>query len=260
MIDMSMRAIGRLIGLAICAVLLSTGASQAQSLVGTDVTSPARFLLMRCGPQRDASCLASRIALSPDAAFGGDGALAPQWRARLGGVVMSGASQARVAGATQPDVTPLFGAPVLSATSLGRAVLLGTIELQTPAGPIIHLRASWRPPLLSLPAFSGTADSTSLPPAVREALSIGDEPSSVRPALLLVLALTALLMVVFVPRFLWTGDRESDEDLAQQVAAARALLSTQELEELRGTAPREGKPRKPEEPTHESVTLPRPRP
>ncbi|MEQ1691725.1 MAG: hypothetical protein ABMA00_10585, partial [Gemmatimonas sp.] len=219
MINSSIRAIGRLIGRTMCAVLLTAGSLLAQSPIGTDVAAPARFVLLRCGPQRDASCLASRIALSPDAAFGGEGALAPQWRAQLAGVLMSGASQPRVAGATQPDVTPLFGVPVLSATSLGRAVLLGTVELLTSTGSIIHLRASWRPPLISLPAFAGTADSTSLPPAIREALSIGAEPAGVRPALLMLLALTGLLLVVFVPRFLWTGDRESDEDLAQQVAA-----------------------------------------
>lgn len=221
----------------------------------------ARFRLVRCTPNRDAACLASRLVLPPDGMIGGaSGTSMPHWSAQLAGVGMIGADQTRISGATQPDITPVFGVPVLKAMSLGRTSLLGTISLSAASGQTLRLRAAWRPPLLSLPAFTGTADSASLPAPIRDALAVGGDSPRIRPLLLLVLSATGLLLLLYVPHFLWEEHRDSEEDLAQQVAAARALLSTQELEQLRGVAPREAKPRTPEEPTHESATLPRTRP
>ena len=213
----------------------------------------AQFRLVRCGPQLAAACLSTRLLLSPNTIVGSGPEAAPmRWSAQLAGVDMIGPTQSLVSGATQPDITPVFGAPVFPASSLARAALSGIVTLDAPSGAVVRVRAVWRPPLLSLPAFFGIADSASLPEAVREALSAGVEPPGVRSLLAVVLMLAAVLLVAIVPRFLWPDYRESDEDMARQVAAARALLSTQELEQMRANAPREGKARKPEEQTRVS--------
>jgi hypothetical protein len=112
--------------------------------------------------------------------------------------------------------------------------------------------AKWRPPLLALPAFVGVADSASLPAPVRDALATGADPAGIRALIAVLLLVSSVLMIMYVPRFAWTNHHESEEDLARQLAASRALLSTQELETLRGKAPREATPRDPEEPTKEA--------
>lgn len=231
-----------------------TDALHAQSPDGRVVA--ARFRLVRCGPRLAAACLVTRLALPPGATLGAAaGAGRPIWSATLGGVSMIGPEQPTVSGASQPDISPAFGAPVLPTSTLGRSSLRGTITLGSSAGPeaaavsIVRVPATWRPPLLALPAFTGVADSSALPAPVREAIAAGAEPPGVRPLMLLVLVATGGLLVLFVPRFLWTVHRESEEDMARQVAAARALLSTQEFEQLRGRAPRESKPRTAEEAT-----------
>ena len=213
----------------------------------------AQFRLVRCGPQLAAACIATKLLLSPSTTVGSvAGAVPMRWRAQLADVEMIGPTQSLVSGATQPDIMPVFGAPVLPASSLARAALSGIVTLDAGNVAVVRLRAVWRPPLLSLPAFVGVADSASLPAAVREALSAGVEPPGVRSLLALVLTLAGALLVAIAPRVLWPDDRESDEDMARQVAAARALLSTLELEQMRGKAPREGKARKSEEPTRDS--------
>ncbi len=224
----------------------------------------AQFRLVRCGPHRDAACLVARLALPPGAAIGqASDTSRPTWYATLAGVPMIGPDQAPVSGASQPDVSPVFGAPVLPTSSLGRTALRGAITLASSVGAnadtLVRVPAVWRPPKLALPAFTGTADSAALPVAVRDAIAAGAAPPGVRQLVMLVLALVGALLVLFVPRFLWLVHRESEEDMARQVAAARALLSTQEFEELRGRAPRESKPRTAEESTR-PVTQPTPPP
>jgi hypothetical protein len=239
-----------------CAITLPV---DAQSIPGRDTARGAVFRLVRCGPQRSAACLSTRLALPPGAVIGGGtDSLAMQWSGRLAGAPMIGPTQPMVSGATQPDVTPVFGAPIVTGTALGRTALRGVVMLDVGRRAVVTVPATWSPPRLALPMFEGVADTLSLPAAMRDALAAGGEAASVRPMMALVLALTGLMLVVFVPRFLWHVQRDSDEDMARQVIAARALLSTQELEELRGKAPREGKPRHPDEPTHESAIQPRP--
>ena len=252
------RAWGRLV--THCAVLFTPMlVVHAQVTPVRDTTRAAIFRLVRCGPQRSAACLSSRLVLAPGVDIGGGkDSVTLQWSARLAGVRMIGPTQSAVSGATQPDITPVFGAPIVTGTALGRVALRGAVMLNAGDFTTVSVPATWRPPRLALPVFEGIADSASLSAPMRDALAAGGEPASVRPMMALVLALMGGLLIAFVPRFLWPVSRDSDEDLARQVVAARALLSTQELEELRGKAPREGKPRLPDEPTHESAIQPRP--
>ena len=232
-------------------VSVFAGASAFGSAV--EAQGAPRLQMMRCGPRYEAACLAIRLVLPPNAFVGTDPtAPALRWSAQLAGVGMIGPDQPRVSGVAQPNVTPVFGVPVLPSSSLGRNALTGTVVLKAANDTLLRIQASWRPPLLSLPAFVGVVDSASLPTALREALAVGAAPSPVRLLLASALALTGILIVAFIPRVLWSETRESVEDMAQEVAAARALLSTQELEQVRGKAPREVKPRTAEEPTRDS--------
>ncbi len=168
-------------------------------------------------------------------------------------------SGASPGGIVPVEVAPVFAAPVLPTSSLGRTTLRGSLTLMSRDRVAARALATWRPPLLTLPAFTGTATANALPAAVREAMAVGIEPAGIRLPLVLLMALTGLLLATFVPRFAWVDHRQNEEDLARQLAAARALLSTQELEQLRGKAPKEARPRKPEEPTQETAILPRSR-
>jgi hypothetical protein len=175
-----------------------------------------------------------------------------RWSGQLAGVrlvgperVASGASRAQ----SPMSVSPVFGAPVLQGSSLGRTTLQGTLTIVQQTRVRARINTLWRPPVLALPAFSGVADSASLPDAVRDAVVSGAELPSARVPIALLLLLLAVLLVTFVPRFLWATHRETEEDLARQVAASRALLTAQELEQLRGTPPREGPARLPDEET-----------
>lgn len=243
------------------AVLLGGIAPVAAGAQSTD----AAWRLVRCHPMRAAACLATRVVLTPSSRVARAATGLLTWRAALAGVGMVGPEQRDVNGATQSALTPVFGAPVLPSTSLARTTVRGELSLVTStdslAAPhtVMQLPVSWRPPLIALPLFAGVADSASLPDAVRDALAAGEDPPGIRGVVALLLVGCAGLLVLFVPRFAWQDYRETEEDLARQVAAARALLSTQELEELRGKAPREAKPRAPDESTTESTTLPRPR-
>jgi hypothetical protein len=244
----------------VCGLACSVGAARVQ---GQAPATAARFRLVRCGPHRDAACVATRLTLSPAASVGApanartNAHANAQWSAQLAGVAMVGPEQRVVSGAQQPDITPVFGAPVLPTSSLARVALSGAITLTTNDRVVVRVPVTWRPPLLALPAFVGVADTAALPDPVREALAAGAEPPGIRGLVALLLAIMAALLMVFVPRFAWPEHRESEEDLARQLAASRALLSTQELEQLRGKAPSEAKPRKPEEPTKETALLPR---
>lgn len=250
--------------LALWCVLAPVRASAQRDSSDTSTRETAAYQLVRCRPARTAACLATRVELAPTSRVvpPANGSLV--WRAMLGGVEMVGPEQRAASGATGGSLTPLFGAPVLPSTSLARTMLRGTLSLvSVDSGATSRIVASvpvlWRPPLIAMPLFVDVADSTSLPVAVREALASGEDPLGIRSIVALLLLTCGTLMVVFVPRFAWADVRETEEDLARQVAAARALLSTRELEELRGKAPREAKPRAPEDVTTESTTLPRPR-
>ena len=235
--------------LAMSALLQSAAPIPARAQAATTQAAAAHFRLVRCGPQREAACLAARVALSSRSAVGA------RFNGQLGGVSMVG-PELSLPGARAADFTPVFGAPVLPTSSLGRTSLHGALMVATRSAPVAVLPATWRPPLLALPAFAGVADSASLPTAVRDALALGAEPPGIRSLLMLLVALSGVLLVAFVPRFAWVDHRQTEEDLAHQLAAARALLSTQELEQLRGSAPREARPRKPEDATKETVMPP----
>ena len=208
----------------------------------------AMLSLVRCAPARDVACLRVRLSDVMPTPNG-------HWRARLGGVELNGpdvTGDVRTAPAT---ISPTFAAPVLEATALSRTALRGAVSLHVGATEVARARLRWRPPRLALAAFAGTADLLTLPAPLRDALAVGADAPDIRPLLALVLLLTGVALVMFVPHFLWVDHRESEEDMARQVAAARALLSTQELAQLRGEAPREGKARKPEEPTRDAFPL-----
>lgn len=216
----------------------------------------ATWRLVRCGPQRTAQCLAARIEMPaltvPDSVRG-----RLRWNASLADARMAGADDSAAVGGSESSRHLVFGAPFIPATPLHRTSLYGFISLEAVTGPVLRVPARWRPPMLAAPLFEATADSAALPSALREALALGTDPPAIRPLLSLMLLLTCVMLVSFVPRFLWSSDHDSDEDMAREVAQARALLSTKELEQLRGRAPREMEPRSPDEATRESVTLPR---
>lgn len=179
--------------------------------------SPAVPLqLVRCGPQSRAACLSVRFIIADSAR------------------------------------TAVFGVPMLPLSSLARAPLQRTLAVQRGSATVARVNVSWHPPLFGAPLAYGVADSLTMPPALREALATGVDPAGVRSTIALLLAFVSLLLFVGVPRVVWFEQRETEEDLARQLAAARAVLSTQELEQWRGKAPQPGNPRHPEEPTRES--------
>lgn len=148
--------------------------------------------------------------------------------------------------------TAVFGVPTLPLSSLARAPLQRMLAVQQGSATVARVNVSWHPPLFGAPIAYGVADSLTMSAALREALATGVDPAGVRSVIALLLAFVSLLLFVGVPRLLWFEQRETEEDLARQLAAARAVLSTQELEQWRGKAPQPGNPRHPEEPTRES--------
>lgn len=208
----------------------------------------ATLSLVRCVKARDTACLRVKLSDTLPVPNG-------HWRARLGGAELDGPDVTGEVRTTPASLSPTFAAPVLQATALSRTELRGAVSLHVGGTEVARAPLQWRPPRLALAAFDGTADSLALSAPLRDALAVGADAPDIRPLLALVLLLTGIALVIFVPHFLWVDHRESEEDMARQVAAARALLSTQELEQLRGAAPREGKSRKPEEPTRDAFPL-----
>ncbi len=172
--------------------------------------------LVRCGPQLRAACVSIRLLMADRAQ------------------------------------TAVFGVPTLPLSSLARAPLLRTLAVQRGSATIARVNVSWHPPFFGAPIAYGVADSLTMSEALREALATGVDPAGVRSVIALLLAFVSLMLIVGIPRVLWFEQRETEEDLARQLAAARAVLSTQELEQWRGKAPQQGSPRHPEEPTRES--------
>ncbi len=192
----------------------SIGIVVASQLRAQSPTVPLR--LVRCGPQLRAACLSARF-------------------------VMNDGVQ-----------TAVFGVPTLPLSSLARAPLQRILAVQRGSATVARLNVSWQPPLFGAPLAFGVADSLTMSVALREALATGVDPAGVRSVIALLLAIVSLLLFVGVPRVLWFEQRETEDDLARQLAAARAVLSTQELEQWRGKPPQDGSPRHPEEPTRES--------
>jgi len=172
--------------------------------------------LVRCGPQARAACLSVRFIINDSAQ------------------------------------TAVFSVPTLPLSSLARVPLQRVLAVQRGSATVARVTVAWHPPLFGAPLAYGVADSLTMSAALREALATGIDPAGVRSVVALLLAFVSLLLFVGVPRVLWFEQRETEEDLARQLAAARAVLSTQELEQWRGKAPQPGNPRHPEEPTRES--------
>ncbi len=156
------------------------------------------------------------------------------------------------------DRTLVFGAPVLSATSLARTAWRGIVSLSVNDRQSLSIPLQWRPPLFTLPPYAGAADSAAVPAELREALSAGTELASTRWLIGFVLFLVGLALWIFVPRLMWSGQSETAQDIARRTAYYRGKASTQELLLLRGPAPREGAPRKPSDPTVQTELLKRP--
>jgi len=137
---------------------------------------------------------------------------------------------------------------VISATalpaSLGRVVQHRRVIVAIDDSSTAHITLTWRPPLFAQPLAMGTLANDALPSALRDALATGDDPGSARLLIVLLLVLVCVIVVVGVPRLWWAEARASDDDEARELLAARALLSTIELEEWRGRAPKESAPRR----------------
>jgi len=214
----------------------------------------AQFRLVRCNAHHDEMCLSAAFTWPAANAV----AETFHWSAELLRSPMVGPEQLAMAvppGAREASVIiPVFATPVWPFTSIGRVALTGTIALRDRAGAaVFSAPASWRPPRIAWPLFTGVANERAIPAALREALSIAAEPPSARPLICLLLLLSGIMLIGFVPRYLWHSGHESDEDIARQLAAARALLTAHELDRLRDTAPREAPPRAPDESTAKAI-------
>jgi len=259
-----MRALWRVLVTAISAFTapaLAQAPPVADARVNSRAVPPesatAQFRLVRCIANNDAMCVSAALTWPTDT----PGADTFRWSAELLRAPMVGSEQ--LALSVRRDareasvVSPVFAAPVLPFTSMGRTALIGTIALRDGAGAaVFSAPVSWRPPRVAWPLFSTLADAHAIPTALHEALDIAAEPPSARPLIALLVLVSAILLVGFVPRYLWPASHESDEDVARQLAAARALLTTQELERLRDSAPPEATLRTPDEETAKAIEKP----
>ncbi|MGH7592302.1 MAG: hypothetical protein ACRELE_00370 [Gemmatimonadales bacterium] len=136
-----------------------------------------------------------------------------------------------------------FGLGAIGVTALGRSAWAGTAELHAGGGIAIARPLYWRPPLLAMPVFQGVADSGVLSPALKEALLVGGNGSD-RSLIALLLALVIGSLWLLLPRLVWV-------DHEPQVSASRDF-TTRPSETLSRGAP-EGKPRQPEDITHQTA-------
>ncbi|MEP6831806.1 MAG: hypothetical protein ABJB74_00370 [Gemmatimonas sp.] len=214
----------------------------------------AQFRLVRCNAHHTEMCLSAALSWPSSNTV----TETLRWSGELLRSPMVGPEQLALAGApgaTESSVIiPVFATPVWAYTSIGRVALSGTIALRDSAGAaLFSAPASWRPPRVAWPLFTGVADERAVPVALREALAIAAEPPSARTLISLLLLLSGIMLLGFVPRYLWQSGRESDEDIARQLAAARALLTSHELDLLRDNAPLEAAPRDPDESTAKAI-------
>ncbi len=87
----------------------------------------------------------------------------------------------------------------IGVADLGRASAQHATRVGVGGDSAVSVVVAWRPPLIAMPAFRGTADSASIGPVIREALSLGNGAGSERPAisaLILTLVAFAWLLVV----------------------------------------------------------------
>lgn len=213
---------------------------------GSTSAPEARFRLVRCAAKSNEYCLTVTLRLPAGTSLNG----AQSWSAQLLQTVLVGSDQPFATGSSATTLAPVFLLPVLPSTSLARTRLRGKIVLHNDSGTsAFSTITTWRPPRIALPGFTGVADHSAMPPAVTEAISLAAEPPSVRPLVALLLSLSAAMLLFFVPRLLWNSDRESEEDVARELAATRALLTASEMDELRSSGTPAAVPRHPEEPT-----------
>jgi Mg-chelatase subunit ChlD len=100
-----------------------------------------------------------------------------------------------------------FGLSTGSRLRLARARTLGAIRYRATGGAEVGFTRllGWRPPLLALPAFEGSADSASLPAEVRAVVDVTKTDSSRRWMLAIFVGLIGVLLGGAVPRLAWTA-------------------------------------------------------